>query len=77
MNRGAFPGRKNSCGASCGELLNQFGFRSILRQNGRDGKNWDTIIEQDLGEYFNKIPIGHPDDAPAGSMLVFGEGAKL
>lgn len=58
-----------------GSLLNQFGFRNILPQSGRDGKNWDTIIERYASEYFTKIPVSHPNDAPAGSILVFNEGA--
>ncbi len=58
-------------------MLNQFGFRKILPQSGRDGKNWDTIIERYASAYFEKIPVNHPDDAPAGSILVFNENARL
>ena len=72
---GAWPGQRNSCGASCGELLNKFWFRSILPQSGRDGKNWDTILETHASKYFKKIPVNHPDSAPAGSILVFNENA--
>lgn len=77
VRRGPWPGRNNSCGASCGSLLNQFGFRKILPQSGRDGKNWDTIIERHASQYFTKIPVSHPNDAPAGSILVFNENARL
>lgn len=75
VRRGPWPGKGNSCGASCGSLLNQFGFKNILPQSGRDGKNWDSIIENYASDYFEKIPVNHPDDAPAGSVLVFNENA--
>lgn len=74
VRRGEYPGAKNSCGQSVGELLNQFGLRNVLPQSGRHGKNWDTILETyPASQYFTKIPVDHPDDAPAGSVVVFNE----
>lgn len=77
VRRGPFPGRKNSCGASCGKLLEAFGLRSVLPQSGRDGKNWDKIIENYASAFFDKVPVNHPDDAPEGSVVVFKETARL
>lgn len=34
-------------------------------------------METHLGEFFEKVPVDYPKDAPAGSMLVFNENAKL
>lgn len=77
VKNGAYPGEKNSCGKSCWALLNAFWFRSILPQTGRDGKNWDSILEKyPVNQYFNKVAVSHPDKAPAGSVLVFNEWAK-
>lgn len=76
VRRGSWPtGKASSCGAAVGNLMNQFGFRRLLPQSGRDGKNWDTIIEKNLSDYFTKIPVSHPDDAPPWSIIVFNEWA--
>lgn len=57
-SHGAYPGKHNSCGASVGELLNRFGLRSVLPQSGRDGKNWDTILESArVAPFFQKVPV--------------------
>lgn len=74
---GPYPGKNNSCGASCWALLNKFWFRKILPQSGRDWKNWDTILERYASQYFDKVPVSHPDQAPAGSVIVFNENARL
>lgn len=74
VRRGPWPtGEKSSCGKAVGNLLNQFGFKKLLPQGNRHGKNWDTIIEKHLSEYFTKIPVSHPNDAPPGSVVVFNE----
>ena len=54
-------------------LLNRFGVES-LPQNGRDGKNWDSILNPrvEAGK-FKRVPIRHPDEAGSGAILVFNE----
>jgi hypothetical protein len=59
----------SSCGEAVGTLLNKFGVES-----GRDGKNWDTILELRIQSgQFKKVPIKHPDEAGSGAILVFDE----
>jgi hypothetical protein len=63
----------SSCGEAVGTLLNKFGVES-LPQYGRDGKNWDTILELRIQSgQFKKVPIKHPDEAGSGAILVFDE----
>ena len=53
----------SSCGAAVGTLLNRFGIES-LPQSGRDGKNWDDILDPRVKSgQFKKVAIKHPDEA--------------
>jgi hypothetical protein len=63
----------SSCGEAVGILLNRFGVEA-LPQYGRDGKNWDSILEPRIHSgQFKKVPIKHPDEAGSGAILVFDE----
>ena len=75
--RGPTQYKKNSCGASVGSLLNEYGLKDVLPQSGRDGKNWDTILETPpLDLYFDKIPCALPTDAQPGDICVYDEHAS-
>ncbi len=66
---------KNSCWRAVGELLNNFWIQ-WLPDNGRDGKNWDNILEpRVLSGQFKKVAIKHPNEASAGAILAYENGA--
>lgn len=77
MRRGPAKYKKNSCGASVGNLLIEYGIPNMPR-SGRHGKNWDTICETPpVSQYFEKVPCDLPTDAPAWSICVYNENATL
>jgi hypothetical protein len=63
-----------SCGASVGKMLNGFGIQA-LPQSGRDGKNWNEILDArvKLGQ-FTKVIINSPDEARPGGILCYDGG---
>ena len=66
-----------SCGRAVGILLNRFGIEA-LPQSGRDGKNWDDILEPRVRNgQFKKVPIKHPNEASAGAILVYDGSGQL
>lgn len=65
---------KNSCWRAVGELLNSFWIQG-LPDSGRDGKNWDNILEPRVTSgQFKKVAIKHPDEAGAGAILAYENG---
>lgn len=67
----------NSCGAAVWLLLNRFWIEA-LPQNGRDGKNWDDILEPRIHSWqFKKTAIKHPDEASAWAILVYDGSGQL
>jgi hypothetical protein len=74
----ALPDTGNSsCGAAVGELLNRFGIES-LPLSGRNGKNWDDILEPRVKNgQFKKIAIKHPSEAGSGAILVYDGSGQL
>ncbi len=67
----------SSCGQAVGILLNRFGIEA-LPQSGRDGKNWDDILEPRVNNgQFKKVAIKHPSEASSGAILVYdGTGSQ-
>jgi hypothetical protein len=60
-----------SCGKAVGILLNRFWIEE-LPQTGRDGKNWDDILEPRIKKWqFKKVPIAHPDEAWSWAVLIY------
>lgn len=69
---------KDSCGASVWALLNEYGFKALLPQAGRDGNKWDTILETPpISQYFEKVPCDLPRDAQPWDVCVYNEWATL
>jgi hypothetical protein len=67
----------SSCGQAVGMLLNRFWIEA-LPQSGRDGKNWDDILEPRIKSWqFKKVAIKHPDEASAGAILVYDGSGQL
>ena len=67
----------SSCGKAVGILLNRFGIEA-LPQSGRDGKNWDDILNPRVQSWqFKKIAIRHPDEAGPWAVLVYDGSGQL
>jgi hypothetical protein len=67
---------KSSCGKAVGTILNNFWFSKYLPQSGRDGKNWDSILDTLVSRnVFKKVPCSHPKNALPGGVLVYNGGS--
>lgn len=59
----------NSCWAAVRKLLQSYGVAG-LPENGANGKNWESILNERWSQFF-KMKISHPDQSYPGAILVY------